>query len=69
MPSCSCAGAPVAKRYVLTLLAFIGNFLMIAIRSNMSMALPEITADKNITRGNETVTVVSTQLPTCFFKL
>jgi len=55
----NCVRVSFAKRYIITLLAFVGIFLMIALRTNLSMALPQMTSAKNVTMGNETVTIVS----------
>ncbi len=43
------------KRYMVSLFAFLGFVVMFYLRTNLSIAIVAMTADRNITKGNETL--------------
>ena len=49
----------VPKRYMVTFLAFVGNFLVSYLQLTLSIAIPEMTTTKSVTHGNETKIIVS----------
>lgn len=47
------------KRYTVTFLTFSGMMLLYILRTNLSIAMVDMTSDKNITVGNITVAKVN----------
>lgn len=46
------------KRYLVCFLTFVGSTFLYILRTNLSIAMVEMTSDKNVTFGNETMTQV-----------
>ncbi len=49
----------VPKRYIVTFLTFLGNVILYLLRTNLSIAIIEMTSDKLIKMGNESYVQVN----------
>lgn len=49
----------IQKRYLVTFLSFLGQFVMFLVRVNIGIAVVAMTSDQTVTIGNETKITVS----------
>lgn len=65
----SCLGCCIPKRYVIVLLAFFGYINMYCLRTNLSMAIVQMTSGHNITLANGTIEYQVSAFKLSFFTL